>query len=1337
MKMQIVAMLGVLLFFGNSYAVNPVEQEVKYNQNFSFLSSTGFSGTDRSGFIEYTTAHSEVCPMPECSGALGPSNATFSSNSSDPTKGMGKVNIRLGLNNLTGESLAGVGIMIGLTETGTCTVAGLGLTEQPTTPPYIFFGANNLATQIASVLLTCTKPIGSLEVAAASSHIASVSYTVNGIKPDVQNTPPKGEACEGGSIIGIDSRSLGESIPIVGTDFSLNYSTKYVRDYAPAYQVYKKLRNDSITQSMDVQLVVAGRTISQTIVADPTTYLDYVWDGLDSSSASFDEPQLATLTVTGSTSNDSQSFEEKIPLGVYRPQKFGMPGWTISAHHYYNKITGQLFLGTANIEMHEYEVLTGGNLMVVSNDGSEVFIFDTNGKHLETKTSLTGATKYTFGYDGSSRLTTITNAYSKVTTLSRSSGVLTGIVGPYGQTTSITVNGSGQIENLANPKSETYYFTYKSGTDLMATFAKPGLQTSTFTYDTDGTLSKDEGAGGNFWTIFKDVLAAGKPILKSSQMGRETKYETGWNQAGIYQRTSTEPNGLVTTYEESDYTKSSSVYGESLVTTAPDERFGGLYRRTTSSRFKIWSLANTTDYAVSVAGMTDPFTFTSITKTATTDGRVTTEVYDPSTKTFTTTTPEGVISALTIDLWEKPVSSQLGTDKPWSMVYDADGRISQVKQDTRHENNFVYNSDGTLQLSRDPLGRETSYTYDLAGRVLTVTYPDAGVLVYTYDVNGNVTGVTPPTKPIHNFDFNLFELPSEYKPPMIGFTPKDTSYAYNLDKQLTLITRPTGQTAAYAYDATTGNLSTITTAEGTYATSYYSAGSDKSKLQNFGSPYGIKSVYVWTGPYVSREEQRKRSDNNFIGAVDWYFNEDNLPSSRVSTVGASTNSIDYTYNDDLQPVTVGDLSLTYTYPSGRLWKTAIGQISDERTYDDFGALASYSSSFTDPVTSVVKALYSYSLTRDALGRISQKVETIGGKTVTYDYDYDVNGRLTESRRNTIVDAHFDYDENGNRITGMSNGGPFTGIYDDQDRLQSLAGKVYTYNKNGDLSQIAFPFGASAYYSYDVFGNLKQFIDSAGNTYDYVMDAQNRRVAKKNAAGDILYRYIYEGDYRIAVEFNETSGSAKHYFYIPGNHSPDYMTYAGDKYRIIKDHLGSPRLVVKITDGEIKQRVDYSEIGIIMWDTNSCFTPFGFAGGIYDNNSKIYRFGARDYDPRSTGRWLSKDPILFNGGDFNLYGYANNDPINFIDPDGLAPSSHGNQNFVKLLAALEWLQNGHKWEENRMAKERQKENLDVNLPNYTPAKPPLPKPFDPDLGGPKSGGKCKYNENKAYPFMDDL
>jgi RHS repeat-associated protein len=63
-------------------------------------------------------------------------------------------------------------------------------------------------------------------------------------------------------------------------------------------------------------------------------------------------------------------------------------------------------------------------------------------------------------------------------------------------------------------------------------------------------------------------------------------------------------------------------------------------------------------------------------------------------------------------------------------------------------------------------------------------------------------------------------------------------------------------------------------------------------------------------------------------------------------------------------------------------------------------------------------------------------------------------------------------------------------------------------------------------------------------------------------------------------------------------------------------------------------------------------PFGFAGGLWDRDLKLLRFGARDYEPAS-GRWMARDPILFHGGQSNLYAYVNNDPVNFVDPTGLA------------------------------------------------------------------------------------
>jgi RHS repeat-associated protein len=117
--------------------------------------------------------------------------------------------------------------------------------------------------------------------------------------------------------------------------------------------------------------------------------------------------------------------------------------------------------------------------------------------------------------------------------------------------------------------------------------------------------------------------------------------------------------------------------------------------------------------------------------------------------------------------------------------------------------------------------------------------------------------------------------------------------------------------------------------------------------------------------------------------------------------------------------------------------------------------------------------------------------------------------------------------------------------------------------------------------------------------------------------------------------------------------PDYLIKGGTNYRIITDHLGSVRLVIDTTTGSILQEIEYDEFGSVTMDTNPGFQPFGFGGGLYDPDTKLTRFGARDYDA-VVGRWTAKDPVLFGGGSTSLYVYLSNDPVNKTDPTGLKP-----------------------------------------------------------------------------------
>ena len=137
------------------------------------------------------------------------------------------------------------------------------------------------------------------------------------------------------------------------------------------------------------------------------------------------------------------------------------------------------------------------------------------------------------------------------------------------------------------------------------------------------------------------------------------------------------------------------------------------------------------------------------------------------------------------------------------------------------------------------------------------------------------------------------------------------------------------------------------------------------------------------------------------------------------------------------------------------------------------------------------------------------------------------------------------------------------------------------------------------------------------------------IAELDGAGNVVAEFIYGSKYNI----------------------PDYVIKGGVPYRIISDHLGSPRFIVNSVSGAIVAKLEYDEFGNVLTDSSPGFTPFGFAGGLYDADTGLVRFGARDYDPVN-GRWTSKDPIRFYGKGPNLYGYAINNPVNLVDIAGL-------------------------------------------------------------------------------------
>jgi RHS repeat-associated protein len=225
----------------------------------------------------------------------------------------------------------------------------------------------------------------------------------------------------------------------------------------------------------------------------------------------------------------------------------------------------------------------------------------------------------------------------------------------------------------------------------------------------------------------------------------------------------------------------------------------------------------------------------------------------------------------------------------------------------------------------------------------------------------------------------------------------------------------------------------------------------------------------------------------------------------------------------------------------------------------------------------------------------------------------------------------------------------TGTYDDQDRLLTFGNGTFSYNRNGDL-KMKIAGSDTTGYTYDVFGNLERVRLPNGYSITYIIDGANRRVGKRHN-GTFVQGFLFQGKLNPVAEVDSTGSVISRFIYGAKGNVPDQMTYNDTTYRIISDHLGSPRLVVNTITGAVAQRIDYDEFGNVTYDSNPGFQPFGFAGGIYDRDTKLVRFGARDY-ASNQGRWLNKDPIRFSSGANNLYEYVSQNPINFIDPTGL-------------------------------------------------------------------------------------
>ena len=621
----------------------------------------------------------------------------------------------------------------------------------------------------------------------------------------------------------------------------------------------------------------------------------------------------------------------------------------------------------------------------------------------------------------------------------------------------------------------------------------------------------------------------------------------------------------------------------------------------------------------------------------------TTTAYDTLNRVISVTTPDGAVVNTAYSGNETLVTDQSGRQRITRT--DALGRISEAWEIrssddatepvsfpnhaevtagyvTRYSYDLLGNLSGVAQ--RIGTGGQTqlrTFTYDSVGRLLTANNPESSLMNYRYDENGNLT-----TK-------------IDSRAPAVTST-----YGYDALNRLTSRTYSDATPAVtYSYDAATvpnakGHLTSISSSVSTYSYQEYDAlGRLRTGKQTTdGQEYTIGYAYDLAGNLKSQTYPSGRVvllDYDAAGRLAGVQNQ----ATGVFYAGAvatdATNRIQYSAHGAISKLRFGNALWEHSDFNLRLQSTQIG----------LGTAATNSS--------VLQLDFNFGTTANN-GNLLTQIITIPGLTLTQAYTYDQVNRLETANENggSSWKQKFLYDRYGNRRVDTNSAntspdlvGPNPVLSTLNNRIAPQAGEQYLYDAAGNLT-----IGREGQtYTFDAENRMTSFNGGAGQggaTYSY--DGDGRRI--KKAVGSVTVVFVYDAMGQLLAEYG--NGPAE----------------GGGTSYLTSDYLGTPRVITD-ANGAVKARHDYhpfgEEIGLrggrnadpLKYVSDNLRQKF--TSKERDNETGLDFFGARYYGS-TIGRFTSADPLMASAEtadpqSWNRYSYALNNPLRYVDPDGMS------------------------------------------------------------------------------------
>lgn len=724
------------------------------------------------------------------------------------------------------------------------------------------------------------------------------------------------------------------------------------------------------------------------------------------------------------------------------------------------------------------------------------------------------------------------------------------------------------------------YSLYGDGTVETMTVTRPspnGSAKTTYRYDAHGNTVSVTDALGHA-TAFSNYNALGEVGKIVGPNGAETDYT--YDARGRVASKTTHPNGGVATW-----TYTYDGFGTLAKVTAPDGEV------TTWTR--------------------DP------------EIRVTQITHNDKDGTSTETFGYDAAGNVTSDVVAR--GSEIG--KATSYIYNALGRVYQVKGSNGQVLTYGYDGNGNVLAVTDALGDAMRYTYDALNRVASTTNAAHGVTLYTYDTAGHVTHVTDPRGLVTGFAWDGLDQLWQRHSPDTG----TTNYGYDAYGRLSSFIRADGTQTYLGYDSLNRRISE--TADGrtrTYAWDSCTGGIGRLCAAAVSGQSSVEYSYTPQGQIAARAFSITNGPVYTLG-----YGYDNMGHiAEVQYPDGNEALYDYSHGavSDVR-LKVGSYNVNgvtgVTYQPmdlGMSGWTSHNGLSNTLGYDGDARLTAIT------VPGVESLAFSY----DAGNRITHIANGIDN-SLTQSLGYDSLGRLT-SVASGAQNATYGYDADGNRVTQTLNGAATNFAYAaSSNQLASASGGInatYGYNADGNTTTVD---GLAAY----AYGPFNRLINAGGA--DFVISAEGQRL-EKSGGGNTTYFAPGGGGTMLAEDLN---GTWRDYVWLNGRLVT--VVANGGVFPVATDQTGRPVAMTAPNSHAVIWAAAGMPFDRQVTQNNWGEFNVGFPGQYFDSEDGLYQNGVRDYDA-ALGRYIESDPIGLAGG-VNTFTYVGNDPLNYIDPLG--------------------------------------------------------------------------------------